>query len=192
MYTHKQLQNICMRCQSVQVPTNAFARPMSIQKIFLSSFLFINTNQTLNTNSLFVGLNTDKQIKHVHSNQEKVILSQIFTSAQNTSGLPQFLHTQNQKSKHATSASWPGHLQAVIQLPIQPLIDWQSKNHGPTNQATEWDQLILDRLADLRQRVLPSHQPECWHCSNLTKRELFLKVKQWKPFWLAWRKDDLG
>ena len=95
MYTHKQLQNICMRCQSAQVPRNAFARLMPIQKIFLSSFLFINIHQTLNTNSLFVGINTDKQIKHVHSNQEKVILTQIFTSAQNTSGLPQSLHTKS-------------------------------------------------------------------------------------------------
>ena len=95
MYIHKQLQNICMRCQSSQVPRNAFARPMPIQKIFLSSFLFINTHQTLNTNSLFVGINTDKQIKHVHSNQEKVILlTQIFTWGQKTSGLPQSLHTK--------------------------------------------------------------------------------------------------
>ena len=32
---------------------------------FLSSFLLINTNQTFNIHSLFVGINIDKQIKHV-------------------------------------------------------------------------------------------------------------------------------
>ena len=35
------------------------------QEILFVLFLLINTNQTFNIHSLFVGINIDKQIKHV-------------------------------------------------------------------------------------------------------------------------------
>ena len=53
-------------------------------------FLFINIKQTFNIDSLLVGINIDKHIKSVHSNQEKVIDRHIYFCT----GLPQSLHKE--------------------------------------------------------------------------------------------------
>ena len=169
-HCHHKLQKITLRCQSVNVFPKRF---------FLSSFYWSTPIKHL---TQIVGINIDKQIKHVHSNQEKVILlTQIFTSGQKTSGLPQSLHTKRKiKICNISFLTWESagsnpapnsttsHL--VTNQPTSLWSDRVTNNHLVINQPTGWELLIQDRLADLRQRVLPSHQPECRHCSNLAKR----------------------
>ena len=108
--------------------------------------------------------------------------------------------TQKEKSKYATSASWPENLRAVIQLPIQqPLIWW------PTNQPAS------DLIGWLTIIWWSTNQPGesywSWTGSPTCANASFLPTSQnvdTAPTWptekysgklsneAIWRKEDLG